>query len=375
MNKTLNYIKMIILAGVVALQLQTVSFDKIAVYVVLILTFIFNHQLRKYRKGYVLAFSLAIDLSILVFLTDRYSLANALLILITSIDIILNFGKFRAGALVAVTVVFGYVNIMNWNDKSLIFLLFYAIFISYTLILHKQQKENYQLNFLNDDLRKHSYQLERAKSQIERYTQEVSELSKIRERNRIAEDLHDSIGHKLTSLLYQLQAYKVLLTDNPEARTDRLDQIIESLRGNIILLRNTVKNVEVKSYKSFKSSVTELIEEFHNNVPVVISFKIDGQPYQLSPGQETVLYNNIRESLTNFARHSTGDKASIHLTYNPDNVELLIKDNGSLLQSLVRGYGIRAMEKRTELIGGSMAINTESGMELYFQIPIKGGIQ
>ncbi|QOR36762.1 sensor histidine kinase [Clostridium sp. 'deep sea'] len=371
MNKFLNYIKILILAAVIIIQqITTTSFNHV-IFVVLVLAFILNHQIRlRLKNDSSFIITILIDLAIVAFLVYNFSINNSLLLLISSVDVF-TYKNYNYALTLLLAFCYTTLNILNYNATTLVSLLFFYTFLITQLIISKQHSNNIKLNYLYDDIRKYSYELERAKAQIERYSAQVSELSTIKERNRIAEDIHDSVGHQLTSLLFRLQACEIELKNNKEKGLIQLTAITETLRNNLVLLRNKVKNVEVKSYSNFNNTIVELLEEFKKDKPFKISFSMKGHVVKLSPEIETVLFNNIRESLTNAAKHSNGDEIAITIMYKANNIVLTFVDNGNNSKTYKVGYGLRAMQNRTTLLNGSMTIINEQGFLLKFIIPFK----
>ena len=199
-----------------------------------------------------------------------------LLIIIPLMDTFEDLSQNFRGVLLLLSVFFGFLIYQYWDHNSLIYLLTYVISIVVFITIKAQQTEIANLQFLYDEVRRNSYQLELAQSQIEQYTQEVRQLSQIRERNRIAEKLHDTIGHALTSLLMQLEASKILIAQDPTAAIASINQATDTLRHNIKELRDTVKNLEVTSYKNFRTSLNQHIAEFQKNVSIPITFELIG---------------------------------------------------------------------------------------------------
>lgn len=173
-------------------------------------------------------------------------------------------------------------------------------------------------------------------------------------------------------MLYQLEASKLLITQDPNNGQQIIENATERLRNTILLLRNTVRNIAAKNYTNFRVSLTELIKEFERSLCKPITLEIVGLPSAIPPEIETVLYNNTRESLTNIAKHSNATEVKIALTCTSNNIILIISDNGVLTQPFIVGYGMKAMENRTKLVDGTMITDTTSGFIIKFTIPLIG---
>lgn len=260
------------------------------------------------------------------------------------------------------------------KDKSIEYIIlnvfvFAAIWIL-LMTLKKTSRKVTDLEYLYDDVRRYSYELEKAKKQVEMYSKKVEEFTQIEERNRISEEIHDTIGHRLTALLIQMEAgLRILDLDESKGRS-LLGESRDNLRESIDVLRNTVKGMKPKEYRSFIDSMQNMTDEFKKSTGINAIFKILGNPLKLSPGVELVLYKNLQESLTNSARHGKPHNIDIILKYNENSVALTVKDDGTGCSEVKRGMGITGMEERIRFVGGSLAFFSDKGFTFEFIIPI-----
>jgi signal transduction histidine kinase len=229
-----------------------------------------------------------------------------------------------------------------------------------------------EIEHLYDDVRKYSYELENAKKQIENYSQQVENITLLKERQRISEEIHDTIGHRLTALLMQMEAGTRLLKENNQTGRDLLYMSVENLRETIDVLRQTVRSIKPKVYRNLLFSIEELIKRFKKETGINIDFEVNGTAFKLYPGVEMVLYKNAQEAITNAVRHGKSKNISILLQYEENNVALTVSNDGISCEYIKKGMGITSMEERLKFVGGNLYINHKNGFSIVSSIPVKG---
>ncbi len=196
---------------------------------------------------------------------------------------------------------------------------------------------------------------------LKEYTNEVQRLSVIEERNRIARDIHDNLGHNMTALIMQLQMSdhylqsdslksRELLVNSIRTAKDSLKgirEVVETLRGSTTLL---------SADKAFKV----LTEDFSEKTGASIDLKIEGK---VTNNQEALnaMYHILQEGLTNAIRHGNASKIWVQINYTDQSIAFLIKDNGKGAENIKEGYGIKGIRERVNALGGSVEFKSENG--------------
>lgn len=227
-----------------------------------------------------------------------------------------------------------------------------------------------ELEHLYDDVRRYSYELENTKRQVEAYSKRVEELAQLEERNRISEEIHDTVGHRLTALLIQMEAGMRIMDYNPLKGRELLSESRDSLRESIDVLRETVKGMKPKEYKNFLSSIEDMIGDFKKKTSINVSLSIQGNPMKLYPGVETVLYRNLQEALTNSVKHGRAHNIEVILKYTESTVALKVTDDGIGSSEVIKGMGIAGMEERTGFVGGRINLLSDKGFVMECIIPL-----
>ena len=214
-------------------------------------------------------------------------------------------------------------------------------------------------------------QIAAANTRLEAYSAQAEELSVIRERNRIAREIHDTLGHALTLLAVQLET-----ATQHEARGDpRLhEDLLEARRVATTCLREVRHSVEALrpdeiSADSLPERLRRLVAEFAITCrETVIALDVDEATHPLNPELALSLYRCAQESLTNIRKHAHATKVLLRLstTGGPEGqVELTVLDNGQGSPSLdeypASGFGLRGMRERVALLGGRLSAGPDPG--------------
>lgn len=184
----------------------------------------------------------------------------------------------------------------------------------------------------------------------------------LQERNRIAREIHDNVGHRLTSAILQVSALE-LVSDQPAA----LGQIHTTLEEAMEDVRTSVHAIHADSL-SIREEIEQIAKDFRF-CPVYASVAIDQQPSQESHYAIILI---IREALVNVAKHSNATRVTISLKQWGKFHHLIIADNGTVNEGKLKndGMGLLSMEERVQTLGGSLHINQENGYHIFIRIPL-----
>jgi len=190
------------------------------------------------------------------------------------------------------------------------------------------------------------------------------------ERERIARDIHDSLGHALTGLSVQLQlAQKLHDTDSTKSL-----QAIALARGfarrAVSDVRRAVRAVRDSQF-DFPAAVKELAEAIESGLTCKVDVKLDPTPLPSKLSHD--LFFLIQEALTNAQRHSQATIVNLELT-RTDFIHLLVEDNGLGFseKDTEPGFGIKGMKERTKSLGGTMEISSVpgKGTKINIRVPL-----
>lgn len=203
-----------------------------------------------------------------------------------------------------------------------------------------------------------------AHRQLQEYARLVEDRAALQERNRIARDIHDSLGHVLTALNLQLEGAIKLWDRQPDRARDFLQQgkmlgtkALSEVRESVAALRT-----DPLQGKSLQAALDELLSQFQFAYAIGIAARIE-LPDSLPKETETSIYRIIQEALTNIAKHAAAETASINLQAIASTIDLNIRDDGRGFhyQPDSPGFGLKSIRERTQAIGGTLEIDSKPG--------------
>jgi two-component system sensor histidine kinase DesK len=197
---------------------------------------------------------------------------------------------------------------------------------------------------------------------------EVEHLAKVAERERIARDLHDVLGHTLTLISVKSTLAGKLLDKDPEKARGEIADIERVSRQAIADIRSTVRGYTIFTLSEELQRAKSALE----SAGVVAA--AETSEVKMSPAQESVAALIMREAVTNVVRHAHARRCQLRIAQNNGNCVLEIGDDGRG-GIHAEGNGMRGMRERIEALGGVMTRDGSSGMKLKFEFPISSGTQ
>lgn len=204
---------------------------------------------------------------------------------------------------------------------------------------------------------------EKNKNLLEKQDYEVY-LATLRERNRIAREIHDNVGHMLSRSLLMTGA---LLTIEKEGMIhEQLVNLKDTLDTAMTNIRQSVHDLHDDSV-DLKYSITEIVETLKTDYHVRLDYDMTEQiPRKI----KYCLIATAKEAVSNIIKHSNGDKVQISLREHPGFYQLSIEDNGShAKEKNGNGIGLQNMRERADSLGGTFRIHTENGFGIFLTIP------
>ena len=246
-----------------------------------------------------------------------------------------------------------------------IFLIISYVLIGYILNHRTKSFENIKKNYyyISDTTKELSMQFEmKNRELLEKQDYEVN-LATLKERTRIARDIHDNVGHLLSRCILQTGA---LLATNKDENTkvnltlikDTLSEAMDSIRNSVHDLHEDAVNLEVE--------IQQLVDNF-NFCDIKLDYDIESKP------AKKIKYSFItitKEALANIIKHSNASEVLIYLREHPSLYQLVVHDNGTNIKyDAERGIGIKNMKDRIYSLGGSFHISTDNGFKIFISVP------
>jgi signal transduction histidine kinase len=240
----------------------------------------------------------------------------------------------------------------------------YLFVTVFSFVMRQQQAMRERAEELTAEVMGAKAELEQANAQLRRYSTEVEELAITRERNRMAREIHDTLGHYLTILAVQLEtATKLeerndprLLAELQEARRIATDCLAE-VRRSVAALRPAGL-----AHATFEDALRHLAAAAEAAAADLhVTLDIEGDAQAISPELKVTLYRCVQEALTNVRKHAHASKVLLRLRVERDAVELTALDNGEPAAETMNppGYGLVGMKERVALLGGAITAGPE----------------
>jgi len=215
-----------------------------------------------------------------------------------------------------------------------------------------------------------AHQLEAANHQLAEYASQAEELAATQERNRLAREIHDNLGHYLTIVNVQIEAAKVTCESDPSRALGALDKAQELARKGLSSVRESVAALRVSPVENrpLKDAISELVEE-SNASGIATEFKIIGKTKLVESKSALALYRVVQEGLTNVRKHASASHVDVELDFShAENIRLTLRDDGAGATDASGGFGLIGLRERVQLLGGEFNIQTQLGQG--FQIDV-----
>ena len=186
----------------------------------------------------------------------------------------------------------------------------------------------------------------------------LAEMTVYAERNRIAKEIHDIVGHTLTSTILQIEAGKRLLIKDKDSAVERLKDAQDLVRHSLSEIRNSVHMLKEDKYYDIKQALSTLMQDTERNMAVSIYAEIDTVDH-LPVIMKKLIYHALQEGLTNGIRHGHSNEFHFHLKDNGSVVVFELTDNGIGAENLEMGFGLKMMRDRVRQLKGTFYVNTE----------------
>ena len=219
---------------------------------------------------------------------------------------------------------------------------------------------------LRDEVTEKQYLLEKSNRELlEKQDYEIH-LATLKERNRIAVELHDNIGHVLTGSLLQTGA--LLATSKDESTKAGLTLLRDTLSDGMDEVRSSIHNLRDESFSLFDE--TKALTDRFAFCPLTFKYAVDSTP---SVKIRYAFLSVLKESLANIARHSNATQVTVMIIEHPALYQLVVRDNGSLRKESsvaeTEGMGLRNIRTRIESLHGNVVFREQNGFEVFVAVP------
>lgn len=256
---------------------------------------------------------------------------------------------------------------MGMLQGALQYVLAFAFVILFTRVAVREREARAEVEHLAAELRE-------ANRQLREYVTQAEELATVTERNRLAREIHDGLGHYFTAINMQIQAGRAVLEYDLSLGIDALAKAQGLAQEGLAEVRRSVAALRSSPLdnRSLPEAVGDLVDEVRA-AGIATSFDVRGEVRSLSPQVELALYRAAQEGMTNMCKHAQASNAEVVLDYSDASaVRLVVGDSGVGSADPTGGYGLIGVRERVHLLGGEVHVETVPGEGFVLKVKVPG---
>jgi signal transduction histidine kinase len=263
--------------------------------------------------------------------------------------------------LIYVTLVMPFLSRGRWVDAIALALIYgtgIVFVVVFTRVAASEREARTALAEANQLLRDHAAQVE--------------ELATTKERNRLAREIHDSLGHYLTVVNVQIGAAQAILDQDRPRALDHLSNAQALTQEGLAEVRHSVAALRASPTESrpLPETLARLAEQW-NAAGLRTRFAVAGTARSLTPQVNLTLYRAAQEALTNVGKHAHATSVDLYLDYrNEESVHLSVKDDGVGSDNSGGGFGLLGVRERVQQLSGAVRVRTDSGKGFALEVEL-----
>lgn len=244
-------------------------------------------------------------------------------------------------------------------------MLFLAFYMGWKSFVLKRQSED--IKHIRDDATERNAMLAEKNKYLATNQEKEIHIATLAERNRIAREIHDNVGHLLSRSILQLGAIMAIHKNEPVA--EQLEPLKETLDNAMNNIRESVHDLHKESF-DIKDAAKRLLEEckdYDTSLDCDISMDADKEI-------KYAFLTILKEALTNVQKHSDATKVKVVLYELEEYYQMMVEDNGTGRVNVYNpsaGIGLRNMEDRVRALGGIITFSGERGFRIFISVPKK----
>lgn len=248
------------------------------------------------------------------------------------------------------------------------------MFIIYCInVIQNQRGTIDEVNSLYVKLRKANEDLQKANEQLKEYSTITEKMGETKERNRLAREIHDTLGHTLTGISAGIDACITTVIKSPEDTKKQLDIIAKVTRDGINEIRRSVNKLRPDALErlSLKSAIHQMIMQTESMTNTRIYFSSYVDNLNFAADEEDAIYRIIQESITNAIRHGEATQVWVNIKRGDEEIILTVRDNGNGCTEIKQGFGLRHIRERVKMLNGMVEFDGLDGFTVTAKIPIR----
>lgn len=250
------------------------------------------------------------------------------------------------------------------------------VFIIFCIYLIQEQRGTIEeVNTLYEKLSSTNNELQNANEELRHYAIMKEKMGETKERNRLAGEIHDTLGHTLTGILAGVDACIAIIDRAPAQTKKQLEVIAQVARKGIREVRQSVHELQLDVLKqhSLKDAIDEMIADIRSVTGAKITFDYNTQNLNFDEDEEKTIFRVVQESVTNSIQHGKASEINITIRREYMDICIAIEDNGIGCKEFVKGFGTMHIQERIELLQGKVTFDGTDGFLTEVIMPIRWG--
>ncbi|TSI11039.1 sensor histidine kinase [Lysinibacillus sp. BW-2-10] len=250
-------------------------------------------------------------------------------------------------------------------------LLFFGIGLGFNVITKSQKRYK---KLLYENMKQYEL-IQQQNKALEHYASQVEKYALLEERNRMARDLHDSIGHHFTSITMGLDAISYMIKVDSKMAEEKIANLADVAREGLTEVRRTIHQIASSDEETpLLKQLETVVSGFGEYTNTMSSFKSAGQEPIIPPHKKLAVIRFVQECLTNAKRHGNATLIKVEVHFKEEFMQIIVENNGKKIDNLQFGFGLSSMKNRLEELNGSLEIKIHDieGVRVICTLPIGG---
>ncbi|GIP34037.1 sensor histidine kinase [Paenibacillus sp. J2TS4] len=198
---------------------------------------------------------------------------------------------------------------------------------------------------------------------LEQYARQVESLTLLEERNRLARELHDTVGHTFTSVIMGMDAVSYLIETHPDKAKEKLEVLRDVTRTGLQEVRKSIHQIAPIDDKApLAQQISRLANEFAIHTGTSVRVEANDEDGDFPQQLKLTIIRCLQEALTNAKRHGQATSIIIELKYDSELICLMVKDDGLGSDKITTGFGLSGMKERLAAWRGNLQIRSLKGL-------------
>jgi len=240
------------------------------------------------------------------------------------------------------------------------------------LTIHQETQQAERFKDLYAQISRYAEELKIINLQLEEYSLQSEKSAQTRERNRMAREIHDVLGHSLTSISAAVDACISLIDRDPVRTKEQLIRIGDVARNGLQEVRRSVHALKPDALERFslQTALRKMADDINEltNTRIRLDYPEDGISF--SDEGKSLVYRIVQESITNSVRHGGAGAITIRARADGDFSAIYIQDNGAGCPNIVEGFGLGHIRDGVEAMGGQIQFSGQDGFETVVRLPV-----